>query len=149
MIAMTKDRIQITHSPEETMLLAKDIGSNANPGDIYALTGDLGSGKTTFMKGFAQGAGVHNTDEVKSPTFVLMHVYEGRVPIYHFDLYRLDELKDMSAINLEEFMGDRGGISCIEWAEKAEKILPDSVTVIQFEVVDKMSRKIIIKKGCE
>ena len=115
-----------SHSDQETIEFARKFAKSVKPGSVLAMEGDLGAGKTTFIKGLALGLGLKRKDEVKSPTFVIMHVYEASVPIYHFDLYRLDDEKDFQAIGLDEFAHDPHSICCIEWADKAKAWLPDA-----------------------
>lgn len=112
-------------SPTDTLEFAKKIAEDLKPGDIITLDGDLGAGKTVFSKGIAKGLGV--TDEVTSPTFIIMQTYSGgRLPLYHFDVYRLEDSDELAETGAEEYLfGD--GVSVIEWAEIIEDILPDSI----------------------
>ena len=111
-----------THSAEETFELGKKIGQNAKPGQLYCLTGDLGVGKTVFTQGLAAGLGI--TEPVNSPTFTILQIYEeGRVPFYHFDVYRIEEIEEMEEIGYEEYF-DGAGVCLIEWANLIEEILP-------------------------
>jgi len=114
-------------SAEETYALGKKLGEEAKPGAVYCLSGDLGVGKTVFTKGFAVGLGV--TDTVNSPTFTIVQVYNGRMPFYHFDVYRIEEPEEMEEIGYEDyFYGD--GACMIEWAELIEELIPaDAVKV--------------------
>ncbi len=114
-------------SAEETYTLGKKLGEEAKPGAVYCLSGDLGVGKTVFTKGFAVGLGV--TDTVNSPTFTIVQVYNGRMPFYHFDVYRIEEPEEMEEIGYEDyFYGD--GACMIEWAELIEELIPaDAVKV--------------------
>ena len=119
-----------TGSPEETFELGKKIGSRAKAGQVYTLTGDLGTGKTVFTQGVAAGLGI--TEPVNSPTFTIVQVYEeGRLPFYHFDVYRIGDIEEMEEIGYEDyFFGN--GICLIEWAELIEEILPEdriSITI--------------------
>ncbi len=110
-------------SAEATEALAEQLGKSLQAGDCLAFYGDLGAGKTTFTRGLARGVGYEGA--VSSPTFVLMHIYEGRLPIYHFDAYRLRSSADLYNIGADEyFEGD--GVVCLEWSERAEDILPAS-----------------------
>lgn len=111
-----------TASADETERLGERIGRALQAGSVVALIGDLGAGKTTLTKGIARGLEV--PDLVHSPTFTLIHEHRGRLPIYHFDLYRLDTPDQLDDLGYEEyFYGD--GVCVIEWAEKIEKLLPD------------------------
>ena len=110
------------HSAEETYELGKKIGKKAKPGQIYCLIGDLGVGKTVFTQGFAAGLGI--TEPVNSPTFTILQIYEeGRIPFYHFDVYRIEETEEMEEIGYEEYF-DGAGVCLIEWANLIEEILP-------------------------
>lgn len=142
---MRKQRF-VSKSSQETMAFAGALAKSLSPGTILALEGPLGSGKTTFMKGLAVALGVKSPDEVKSPTFVVMHIYRGHIPIYHFDLYRLESTEELEAIGFEEFIYDRSAVSCIEWAEKAERILPEITVHIHFEVTGEDERTITVQK---
>ena len=114
-------------SAEETFALGKKLGEEAKPGMIYRMTGDLGVGKTVFTKGFAVGLGV--TDTVNSPTFTIVQEYKGRLPFYHFDVYRIEEPEEMEEIGYEDyFFGD--GVCMIEWAELIEELLPKEAVKI-------------------
>ena len=112
-----------TYGSEETYRLGEEMGRKAEPGDVYALTGDLGTGKTVFAQGFAKGLGI--SGYVNSPTFTILQVYEeGRLPLYHFDVYRIEEPEEMEEIGYEDyFYGD--GVTLIEWAELIDVLLPD------------------------
>ncbi len=110
------------HSPEDTFLLGRKLGEASRPGMVVALDGDLGTGKTVFAKGFAAGLGVKET--VSSPTFTILQVYEeGRLPLYHFDVYRIEDIEEMEEIGYEDcFYGS--GVCLIEWADLICDILP-------------------------
>lgn len=110
-------------SPEETFQLGMELARNAVPGQVFTLTGDLGVGKTVFTQGFAKGLGIE--EPVSSPTFTIVQVYEsGRLPFYHFDVYRIGDVEEMDEIGFDDYvMGD--GVSLIEWANLIEKILPE------------------------
>lgn len=109
--------------PEDTYELGRQIGEKAKPGEIYTLIGDLGVGKTVFTQGLAKGLGI--TEPVNSPTFTILQVYEkGRLPFYHFDVYRIGDISEMDEIGYEDcFYGD--GVCLIEWADLIEDILPE------------------------
>lgn len=112
-----------TYSEKETFELGKSLGSKANPGDVFTLEGDLGVGKTIFTKGFAEGLEIK--EAISSPTFTIVQVYEdGRLPFYHFDVYRIGDIEEMDEIGYEDYVyGD--GVSMIEWANLIEEILPE------------------------
>lgn len=120
-----------TYSAEETFNIGKDIGSKAEPGEVYTLIGDLGVGKTVFTKGF--GAGLDIEEPINSPTFTIIQVYdEGRLPLYHFDVYRIGDPEEMDEIGFDEYVyGD--GVSLIEWANLIEDIIPKAHTEILIE----------------
>ena len=143
---MKKSERFVSSSVEETLSFAKKFAAGLKPGDVLALEGDLGSGKTTFVKGIAAGLGIADTDEVKSPTFVLMHHYPCRIPVYHFDLYRLEGGKEISTVGLEEFAHDPKAIACVEWADKAPSFFPPSTYHIGFKILGPEKRQIDIQK---
>lgn len=117
--------------PEDTFLLGKRLGEKASPGDVYLLEGDLGTGKTVFTQGFATGLGI--LEPVSSPTFTIVQEYEeGRLPFYHFDVYRIGDVEEMEEIGYEDyFYGE--GVSLIEWANLIEEILPGNAKRIMIE----------------
>ena len=120
-----------SNSAEETFALGKQCGEKAAAGQVYCLYGDLGVGKTVFTKGFAAGLGIK--EPVSSPTFTILQVYdEGRLPFYHFDVYRIGDIEEMDEVGFEEYvMGD--GVSLIEWANLIEEILPENRTEVIIE----------------
>jgi tRNA threonylcarbamoyladenosine biosynthesis protein TsaE len=113
----------VSHSPGDTHTLGDQLGRLLEAGDVVCLYGMLGSGKTVLCKGIARGLGVADERAVRSPSFVLIHRYHGRVPVYHADLYRLDGLTDIADIGLREFLGG-DGVAVIEWADKLEASVP-------------------------
>jgi tRNA threonylcarbamoyladenosine biosynthesis protein TsaE len=123
--------IRETYSSEETFRLGEELGGKAAAGEIYALSGDLGTGKTVFAQGFAKGLGIN--EYVNSPTFTILQVYEdGRLPLYHFDVYRIEEPEEMEEIGFEDyFYGD--GVTLIEWAELIRELLPENIRRISIE----------------
>lgn len=125
------EKIYETYSPEETYALGKRLGAEAKPGDVYTLVGDLGVGKTVFTQGIAEGLGI--TEPVSSPTFTIVQVYEeGRMPFYHFDVYRIGDIEEMDEIGYEDyFYGD--GLCMIEWANLIEEILPERRSEVTIE----------------
>lgn len=124
-----------TWSPKETFAVGEKIGKEAKAGEIYTLNGDLGVGKTVFTQGVAKGLGIE--EPVNSPTFTIVQVYEeGRIPFYHFDVYRIGDVEEMDEIGYEDyFFGE--GLCIIEWAELILDIIPEN------------ARKIIIEKDLE
>ena len=120
-----------THSEQETYELGKRLGEQASAGDVFTLEGDLGVGKTIFTKGFAKGLKIE--EAISSPTFTIVQVYEsGRLPFYHFDVYRIGDVEEMEEIGFEDYVyGD--GVSMIEWANLIEDILPKDCKNILIE----------------
>ena len=118
-------------SPRETFAIGEQIGREAKPGQVYTLIGDLGVGKTVFTQGVAAGLGI--TEPVNSPTFTIVQIYEGgRLPFYHFDVYRIGDVEEMEEIGYEDsFYGE--GICLIEWANLIEEILPEHYIQITIE----------------
>ena len=120
-----------TFSPEETLELGIKFGREAQPGDVYTLVGDLGVGKTVFTQGIAQGLGIE--EPICSPTFTIVQVYDdGRMPFYHFDVYRIGDITEMDEIGYEDYIYGEG-VSLIEWANLIEEILPKERIEIQIE----------------
>ncbi|SFI37339.1 tRNA threonylcarbamoyladenosine biosynthesis protein TsaE [Pseudobutyrivibrio sp. OR37] len=120
-----------TNSPEETEALGIRLAKAANPGQVFTLIGDLGVGKTVFTQGFAKGLEID--EPICSPTFTIVQVYDsGRMPFYHFDVYRIGDIEEMDEIGYEDYIyGD--GVSLIEWANLIEDILPDNYTRVTIE----------------
>ncbi|MEI6863170.1 MAG: tRNA (adenosine(37)-N6)-threonylcarbamoyltransferase complex ATPase subunit type 1 TsaE [Candidatus Omnitrophota bacterium] len=136
--------MSISNSVKETMDFGEKLAKRLKKGDFIALVGDLGSGKTVFTKGIARGLGVKNARYVNSPTFVIIKEYNGKLPLYHFDLYRLDHPGMLDAENFEEyFYGE--GVSVVEWADKIKGLLPKKRWEIRMSVAGKDKRKINIK----
>ena len=123
--------IRETFSPEETYLLGVKIGQAAKAGDVYTLIGDLGVGKTVFTQGLARGLGIE--EAISSPTFTIVQVYdEGRLPFYHFDVYRIGDISEMDEIGYEDYIYGEG-VSLIEWANLIEEILPENRIAVTIE----------------
>src|SRR5699024_9790120 len=133
---MNKHHVQ-THSEEHTMKLAEKLASLLKPGDVITLEGDLGAGKTTFTKGIAHGLGVKRV--VNSPTFTIIKEYSGELPLYHMDVYRLED-SDEDIGFAEYFDGD--GITVVEWAHFIEDYLPDDYLNVNMTYVDEHERLI-------
>ena len=120
-----------TNSPEETFALGEKIGTEAQPGQLYMLIGDLGVGKTVLTQGIAKGLGIE--EPICSPTFTIVQVYEeGRMPFYHFDVYRIGDIEEMDEIGYEDYFYGQG-LTMVEWANLIEEILPDSYQQITIE----------------
>lgn len=120
-----------TYGPEETKELGEKIGRQTRPGQIYTLTGDLGVGKTVFTQGLARGLGIK--EPVSSPTFTIVQIYEeGRLPLYHFDVYRIGDVEEMEEIGYDDyFFGN--GVCLIEWAELIQELIPEQAIRIRIE----------------
>ncbi len=120
-----------TNNAGETYELGRKIGREAKPGQVYTLVGDLGVGKTVFTQGMADGLGI--TEAVSSPTFTIVQIYEeGRLPFYHFDVYRIGDISEMDEVGFDDYIYGQG-VSLIEWANLIEEILPPKRTEIVIE----------------
>jgi tRNA threonylcarbamoyladenosine biosynthesis protein TsaE len=130
-----------THSPEQTQTIAEQLAKLLEPGDVLTLSGDLGAGKTTFTQGLAKGLGVK--EQVGSPTFTLIREYDGRIPLYHMDVYRLGPGAHSENIGIDEYLfGD--GISVIEWAEYIIPLLPDDYLQVTIRKTGESDRQIMM-----
>ena len=131
-------------SPERTMDLGRRLGERLQPGHVVSLVGELGSGKTVFVKGVAVGAGLKDPNTVTSPTFVLISEYEGRCHVYHVDAYRMERPADFEALGADEILfGD--GVCIIEWADRVAAVLPDERVDVNFEVTGAESRSLTFR----
>lgn len=134
----------IVDSVDKTINLGKKIGHLAHSGDIICLNGDLGSGKTHLTKGIAMGLGI--SDNITSPTFTIVNEYEGRIKLYHFDVYRVNDPDEISEMGFDEYIfGD--GVSVIEWSNYIKEIIPEecmSINIIKIPEINESIRKIII-----
>jgi tRNA threonylcarbamoyladenosine biosynthesis protein TsaE len=130
----------ITSSPEQTWRIGEMLGARLGPGDTVCLYGDLGAGKTSFSYGIALGLEVKE-QYITSPTFTFVNEYEGRVPFYHIDLYRLKDPEELENIGFEEYI-DSDGVTVIEWAERAEDELPEERLSVYLNYVNESSREI-------
>jgi tRNA threonylcarbamoyladenosine biosynthesis protein TsaE len=119
-----------THRPEETQQLGRRLGELAQPGDVFLLVGKLGAGKTCLTQGIAKGLGI--TGSVLSPSFVLVRELKGRLPLYHADLYRLDNIQEISELGLDEYLYGNG-LTVIEWANKGLDVLTDEYLLIEID----------------
>ncbi len=129
----------ISHSLEETHTLGSKVGELAQPGDIFLLSGNLGAGKTSLTQGIAWGVG--SSEYALSPTFVLMRELKGRLPLYHIDLYRLDNIAEISDLGLDDYLYDHG-ICVIEWAEKGLSVLPTEHLLIKIDYLNDTDRSL-------
>jgi tRNA threonylcarbamoyladenosine biosynthesis protein TsaE len=135
---------KFSRSPEETEALGAELAKSLRPGDVVALIGEIGAGKTTFARGLARGLGVPD-GSVASPSFVLVRQYTtGRLPLYHADLFRLENLPQAANVGLEEFY-EAGGVTLIEWGNKVPGVLPEQFLEIRFETVDPESRRLTLQ----
>ena len=144
---MNQDNVKaeiISASVQQTWDIARSIGEKLKKGDVLALSGELGSGKTCFTGGLARGLGVDEKYPITSPTFTLINEYPARYRLYHFDVYRIKNYEEFENLGYEEYIGSEG-VVVIEWAEKIAERLPVHAVLIQFEYVDENKRKIIIK----
>ena len=128
----------ISHSPQETQNLGRCIGEMSQPGDIFLLTGNLGAGKTCLTQGIAHGLGIN--EYTASPSFMLVREYQGRLPLYHMDLYRLDNIEEIADLGLDEYLY-RQGVSVIEWAEKGLSVLPAEHMMITIDYISETERR--------
>ena len=141
-LSITDNSIHIeTNDFEETIRLGSLIGSLLKSGDVVALIGNLGAGKTYMVKGIAEGQGIEGRKTVTSPSYVLIKQYMGKLPIYHFDAYRLESPDEMYDIGCTEFFWDNG-ISIVEWADKVLECLPDEFIKITITSIGQTSRDI-------
>jgi tRNA threonylcarbamoyladenosine biosynthesis protein TsaE len=128
---------RVTHSPEETEAFAAELAERSRPGDLIVLVGGLGAGKTRFVRGFARALGVD--EPVTSPTFALVHNYEGRVPVLHADLYRMVSEHEVLDLGIDEALAD-GAIALVEWGDIASNVLSPERLVVTITDVDETSR---------
>ena len=141
---MTIASSQLTHSEEETIAVARQVAETLSAGGVLLLSGQLGAGKTAFVRGLAQGLGI-DENEVSSPTFTIVHEYRGgRLTLYHVDLYRLDRAAT-DDLGLDE-LGVADGVLAIEWPDRLTHALPGS-RAIEIEVVDDTTRRIVLRAG--
>ncbi|MBI3322891.1 MAG: tRNA (adenosine(37)-N6)-threonylcarbamoyltransferase complex ATPase subunit type 1 TsaE [Candidatus Omnitrophica bacterium] len=132
--------ILTSRSPEETEAIGRRLAGRLKAGDVVALTGEIGAGKTTLVRGLAEGLGVP-AGSVASPSFVLVREYRGRLPVFHADLFRLEGLPDAATVGLEDFY-PQGGITVIEWADRVPGVLPGEHLEIRFDVLDPQTRRL-------
>ena len=135
-----------THSPEETEAVGRKLAAQLRPGDVLAYYGDLGAGKTAFTRGLAAGLGV--TEPVPSPTYTIVNEYlSGRLPLFHFDMYRLGSADELFDIGWEDYLA-RGGVCAVEWSENVEDALRDAIHItIEKDPLEPDTRRITIEGG--
>jgi len=132
-----------SESAEQTLAIGFAVGKKAGEGDIFALSGELGAGKTCFTGGLARGLGVSEDYTITSPTFTLINEYPGRCRLHHFDVYRLNQIGELDDLGYDEYVSGKGVVA-IEWAEKIAEALPSGTVFINFSYVDENSRIISI-----
>ncbi len=136
-------RERVARSVEETQAVGEALGARLGPGAVVACVGELGAGKTCFLQGVARGLGV--TTDVTSPTFVLVNVYRGRLPVYHMDAYRTESLLEVVDLGLEEML-DGDGVTLIEWADKVRPLLPARAIVVRITGLGGEPRRIEVEE---
>lgn len=147
MVSKMKQNTWHTKSAKETIACGREIAAKLSPGSVVALIGDLGSGKTTLVKGIAAGFGIKDAHRVKSPTFVIFHIYQGKIPIYHFDLYRLNHDEDLDNMGFEEFFADRGAVSVVEWADRIPSLMAQANVTVELSADGENERTIRMIDG--
>jgi tRNA threonylcarbamoyladenosine biosynthesis protein TsaE len=129
----------VSDSAEQTRRIGVKLGKLAASGDVILLVGPLGAGKTCLTQGIAHGLGIH--EYTASPTFVLVREYRGKLPLYHIDLYRLDEIEEVTQLGLDDYLYGNG-VCVVEWADKGLSVLPQEHLLIQMQIVSPMKRKL-------
>ena len=133
----------VSHSPEETAGWGRKLGRLLEAGDVVALIGELGAGKTALAQGIARGLGVPQDTYIASPTFTLINEYRGRVPLYHLDFYRIDHPSECVQLGLEDYLGG-AGVALIEWADKIASLLPGDHLAIRLAHMDDTTRRALL-----
>lgn len=129
-------------SPEMTKEMGRMLAEKLTPGAVLALEGELGAGKTCFVQGLAKGLGVSDKVFVRSPSFTILNQYDGgRMPLYHFDFYRLTRRDELGDLGLEEYF-DGQGVTVVEWADRFENVMPEKTIRIRFRIIDENTREI-------
>lgn len=137
---------KITKTAAETEAFAARFAEDLKPGSVLLLIGELGSGKTTFIRGLAQGLQIPPEVLIHSPSFTLINEYPGKIPLYHVDLYRLGPLREIEELGLEDYFG-RGGVVAIEWADHAPQLWPKEALALHFQILPGHQRQIVISVG--
>ena len=138
--------IFLSKSEKDTQEFAKGLASSLKAGNVIAFEGGLGAGKTAFTRGLAEGLGC--TDSVSSPTFSIVNEYDGKIPLFHFDMYRIETLGELYSIGFFEYL-ERGGICAIEWSENIYSALPDDAIFVNIERTSENERTITVTEGKE
>lgn len=133
-------KVFLLHTPEETEKFGKLLGKHAEKSDVICLDGDLGAGKTTLSQAVARGLGVPDSSYVTSPSFAIMHEYEGRLMMYHMDFYRLEDELEVEDLGFSEYFY-KDGLTVIEWSKRGGDILPDDRLTIQLTLLDESTRR--------
>lgn len=137
----------ITHSAEETVALGRELALALQDARLVLLRGDLGAGKTTLVKGIAEGLHAASQDDVTSPTFTLIHEYRGpKVTIYHVDLYRIDTPRELETLGLDELLSEAGNLVLLEWGEKFPRFERESDVEIRIERLGDQERKVVVTR---
>jgi tRNA threonylcarbamoyladenosine biosynthesis protein TsaE len=133
----------LSRGPEETHALGVLLGSHLEPGDFIALEGDLGAGKTHFVRGLAAGAGLSPDETVSSPTFTVVNEYRCRIPLHHLDLYRLGSAQEVIELGFDEYL-TAGGATVVEWPDRLEGELPSELLFIRFDILEGDERRLVV-----
>ncbi|MBI4335954.1 MAG: tRNA (adenosine(37)-N6)-threonylcarbamoyltransferase complex ATPase subunit type 1 TsaE [Candidatus Omnitrophica bacterium] len=136
----------VTRCREGTIELGARLAKGFKGGDVIALTGELGSGKTTLTKGIAKGLGVKAYRYVNSPSFVIIKEYQGKAPLYHFDVFRVDSLSEVDALGFEEYFYGNG-VCVVEWADKIRNLLPNKRIEIKIETIGIKERNVSVRRN--
>ena len=136
----------VSESEKHTQDFAKSFAKTLSRGSVIAFEGDLGAGKTAFTRGLAEGLGCK--DSVSSPTFAIVNEYDGEIPLFHFDMYRIETFSELYSIGFFEYL-ERGGICAIEWSENIYSALPDDAVFVKIEKISENERKITVTEGKE
>lgn len=139
-------KTHMSHSPDETRSIGKEIGHGLQRGDVVCIFGELGSGKTCLVQGIALGLGVDEKEYVRSPTFTIHLTYQGRCLLHHFDFYRLSETGEIEELGLEEFFnGDN--VCLVEWPDRLKYLLPENRIEIHMQEISENERKVMVQHG--
>ena len=138
------ERVVITEGPEETVRLGEELAHMLRPGDVVALVGELGSGKTTLVKGIAQGLFVK--EPVISPSFLLARSYRGRMPLHHLDAYRVNSPEELVEVGLLELLPPEEGVTVVEWADRVAELIPPGSLWVHLEHLDGNRRKLTLHR---
>ena len=136
----------VSKSERQTEQFAEDFAVSLKAGAVVAFEGDLGAGKTAFVRGLAKG--LNCADSVSSPTFAIVNEYDGDLPLFHFDMYRIETLGELYSVGFFEYL-ERGGVCAIEWSENIYSALPDDSIFVVIEKIDENTRKITVREGKE